>query len=126
METTPRIGREIGSTTDHRMRSGDAPSMPAAQQFPGIESKKRLSRKMLKPLATAGSQIAQGVSSRFQLKIGRSGDGQVLRDDQTVAGIISVASISAEDDVAEHRAQLGQRVGRGHVEDQLEGQAPKA
>jgi hypothetical protein len=38
-----------------------------------------------------------------------------------VAGIISVASIS-EDDVAEHRAQPGQRVGRRHVEDQLEGQ----
>src|SRR5438445_10989605 len=30
IDTTPMIGRETGSTIDHRMRNGDAPSISAA------------------------------------------------------------------------------------------------
>jgi hypothetical protein len=96
METTPRMGREIGITTDHRMRTGDAPSISAASSSSlGIESKKRLSRKMLKPLAAAGSQIAHGVLSRFQPKIGRSFTVRYAGSMMTMGGIISVASIRA-------------------------------
>src|SRR5450432_368481 len=61
IDTTPRIGREIGNTTDHSDRTGPAPSMAAAaSNSSGIESKNRLRRKMLKPLATDGSQITHG------------------------------------------------------------------
>ena len=97
IETTPMIGREIGSTTEHRVRSGDAPSMAAAaSSSPGIESKNRLSRKMLKALATEGSQIASGVPIRFRCSSGRSGTVRYCGTSSTVAGIISVASISAK------------------------------
>ena len=66
IETTPRMGREIGRTTDHRVRSGPAPSIVAADsRSAGIESKNRFNRKMLNALATAGSQIAKGESSRL-------------------------------------------------------------
>src|ERR1044071_7564275 len=73
IETTPRIGRDIGRMIDHKVRSGDAPStMAAAIRSSGIESKNRLSRKMLNALATSGSQIAHGESSRLTWMIGRS------------------------------------------------------
>src|SRR6516165_467980 len=71
METTPMIGRDIGSTIDQSVLSGPAPSTAAAcNSSSGIESKNRLSRNTLNAVATAGSQIAQGVSSRFHPKIG--------------------------------------------------------
>ena len=68
IETTPRIGRDIGRTIDHRIRSGDGAVdlRPPPAGRCGIESKNRLSRKMLNALATAGSQIAHGVLSRFK------------------------------------------------------------
>src|SRR5258708_686202 len=73
IDTTPRIGREIGSTTERRVRSGDAPSIAAAaSRSDGIESKNRLSRKILKALATEGSQMASGQPIRFSCRSGRS------------------------------------------------------
>src|ERR1700755_3598514 len=73
IETTPMIGREIGSTTERRVRSGDAPSTaPADTRTPGIESKNRLSRKMLKALATEGSQMASGEPIRVRCRSGRA------------------------------------------------------
>src|SRR5688500_14622349 len=71
IETTPRIGRDIGRMIDQSVRSGDAPSMTAADmRSSGIESKKRFNRKMLNALATIGSQIAKGESSRLTWTIG--------------------------------------------------------
>ena len=91
------IGREIGSTTERRVRSGDAPSIAAADsRSPGIESKNRLSRKILKALATEGSQIASGEPIRFRCRSGRSETVTYCGTTSTVAGIISVASISAK------------------------------
>ena len=49
---------------------------------------------MLNALVTAGSQITHGVSSRFQWKIGRSITVTYCGMISTVAGIISVASIT--------------------------------
>src|SRR5215470_5162590 len=73
IDTTPMIGRDIGRMIDQRVRTGPAPSIAAAAtRSSGIESKKRLSRKMLNALVTAGSQIANGESSRFQCTSGRS------------------------------------------------------
>src|ERR1700754_3206228 len=73
IETTPRIGRDIGRMIDQSVRSGVAPStMAAAIRSSGIESKNRFSRKMLKALATSGSQIAHGESSRLRFRIGMS------------------------------------------------------
>jgi hypothetical protein len=96
IETTPMIGREIGSTTERRVRSEDAPSIAAAARSSfGIESKKRLSRKMLKALATEGSQIASGEPIRSRCRIGRSATVTYCGTSRTVDGIINVASISA-------------------------------
>src|SRR4029450_10221036 len=73
MDTTPRIGRDSGRITDHSVRNGEAPSIVAAARMSsGIESKNRLSRKMLNALATVGSQIANGESSRLMCTMGRS------------------------------------------------------
>jgi len=73
IETTPRIGRETGITTDHRMRTGPAPSSDAASSSSrGIESKNRLSSRMLNPFAAAGNHSAHGVLSRCQPRIGTS------------------------------------------------------
>ena len=59
-ETTPRIGRDIGSTTETKSRNGPAPSMRAASKISrGRLSKKRVTRTTLNALAPAGSQIAQ-------------------------------------------------------------------
>ncbi len=59
-ETTPRIGRDIGSTIDQNSRNGPAPSVRAASKTSrGRLSKKRLTSRTLKALAPAGSQIAQ-------------------------------------------------------------------
>src|SRR3954452_1785521 len=97
IETTPMIGREMGSTTERRVRSGDAPSMAAAARSSvGIESKNRLSRKMLNALATEGSQIASGDPIRFRCRIGRADEGTDWGASSTVDGIIKVASISAK------------------------------
>ncbi|CAM5621355.1 hypothetical protein STENM223S_03541 [Streptomyces tendae] len=94
MDTTPRIGREIGSTIDRRVRIGEAPSMEAASRSSwGTESKNRFSRKMLKALVTEGSQIAHGEFSRLRSKIGTSSTVRYCGTTSTVAGIISVASI---------------------------------
>src|SRR6185437_1945005 len=72
IETTPRIGRDIGRTIDHSVRSAVAPSIVAADiRSSGIESKNRFSRKMLNALATAGSQIASGESSMLTCTNGR-------------------------------------------------------
>src|SRR5580692_13114315 len=72
IDTTARIGLEIGIMIDRRVRRGDAPSMAAASvSSAGIESKNRLSRKMLNPLATLGSQIAAGEPIRLMFTIGR-------------------------------------------------------
>ncbi len=88
------MGREIGSTIDHRIRRGEAPSMEAASSSSfGMESKNRFSRKMLKALVTAGSQIAHGVFSRLRSTTGTSSTVRYCGTTRTVAGIISVASI---------------------------------
>src|SRR6201990_1860067 len=72
IETTPRMGRDIGRMIDHSVRNGDAPSICAAAiRSSGIESKNRLSRKMLNALATSGSQIANGESIRLMCTNGR-------------------------------------------------------
>src|ERR1022692_3671918 len=94
METTPRIGRDMGSTTLRRVRSGDAPSIADASiSSLGIESKNRLSRKILKALATDGSQMASGVPIRFRCRIGRLATVRYRGTTRTVDGIINVASI---------------------------------
>ena len=96
IETTPRIGRDTGRMIDHSTRNGPAPSIAAAWSISfGIESKNRFNRKMLNALVTAGSQIAHGVLSRFQPKIGMSMTVTYCGMMSTVAGIISVASIPA-------------------------------
>ncbi len=97
IDTTPRMGREIGSTIERRVRSADAPSIAAAaSSSSGIESKKRLSRKMLKALATEGSQIASGVPIRFRCRIGRSATVTYCGTTRAVDGIMSVPSIMAK------------------------------
>ena len=59
-ETTPRIGRDIGSTIDQKSRSAPAPSISAASKISrGRLSKKRFMSTTLKALAPAGSQTAQ-------------------------------------------------------------------
>ena len=68
----------------------------ASSSSSGIESKNRLSRKMLNALATDGSQIASGVPIRFRCRIGRSATVTYCGTTSTVAGIIRVASISAK------------------------------
>src|SRR3954469_5619637 len=96
MDTTPRIGRDIGRMIDHSVRSGDAPSiMGAAIRCSGIESKKRLSRKMLNALAISGSQSAHGESSRLTCTIGRSIAVTYGGTTSTIAVIISVAIMHA-------------------------------
>ena len=96
IETTPRIGRDIGRMIDQSVRSGDAPSIRAAAiSSSGIESKNRFSRKMLNAFATIGSQIAHGESSRLTCRIGRSITVTYCGTMSTIAGIIRVASISA-------------------------------
>ena len=92
---TEMMGLDIGSTSDHRIRIDPAPSIEAASRSScGIESKNRFSRKMLKALATEGSQIAQGVSSRLTCSTGRSMTVRYCGTISTIAGIISVASIA--------------------------------
>jgi hypothetical protein len=59
-ETTPRIGFDIGSTTDRNRRTGLAPSRAAASKISrGRLSKNRFISTTLNALAPAGSQIAQ-------------------------------------------------------------------
>src|SRR5579875_2502880 len=95
IETTPRIGRDIGSTTDHSARNGPAPSIDAAASSScGTESKKRLSRKMLKALATVGSQITQGEFSMLQCRKGTLFAVRKAGSASTVVGIMRVASIA--------------------------------
>lgn len=78
------------------MREALAPSMAEASRIScGIESKNRFSRKMLKALVTDGSQITQGVLSRFRSMIGMSRTVRYCGTTSTAAGIISVASIIA-------------------------------
>src|SRR2546421_12664980 len=73
IETTPRIGRDIGRMMYRSVRNGPAPSIAAAaMKSCGIESKKRLSRNMLNAFVTAGSQIAHGESSMCPWKTGRA------------------------------------------------------
>src|SRR6266508_6329244 len=93
IETTPRMGREIGRTIDHKVRNGVAPSMVAADiRSSGIESKNRFSRNMLNAFATVGSQIANGESSRLRWTTGRSITVTYCGMISTMAGIIRVAS----------------------------------
>ena len=85
----------MGSTIERRIRSGRAPSMDADSiSSRGIESKNRLSRKMLKAFATDGSQMAAGVPIRFRCRIGRLATVRYCGTTRTVDGIIKVASIS--------------------------------
>ena len=59
-ETTPRIGLDIGSTTDQNSRNGPAPSTSAASKISrGRSSKNRLTSTTLNAFAPAGSQTAQ-------------------------------------------------------------------
>src|SRR5262249_56207956 len=93
-DTRRRMGRDIGRMIDQRVRIGPAPSIAAAAiRSSGIESKKRLSRKMLNALVTAGSQIAHGASTRFAPKIGRWMTVTYCGMTMTADGIIRVASI---------------------------------
>jgi hypothetical protein len=62
-DTTPMIGRDIGSTIDQKSRNGPAPSTWAASKISrGRLSKNRLIRITLNAEAQAGSQTAQNVS----------------------------------------------------------------
>src|ERR1700722_4839694 len=97
IETTAMIGRDMGRMIRHRIISEDAPSTEAASTYSaGIESKNRLSRKMLNALATEGSQMAAGEPIRFRCRIGRFATVMYCGTSRTVDGIISVASISAK------------------------------
>ena len=59
-ETTPMIGRDIGSTIDHSSRNGPAPSTRAASTSSiGMFSKNRLTSRTLNALAPAGSHTPQ-------------------------------------------------------------------
>src|SRR5688572_21363917 len=89
MLTTPRIGRDTGSTTDHSVRIGPAPSIAAASSMSlGIESKNRFSKKMLNALAAAGSQMAHGVFNRSQPTMGILWTVTYSGTISTVAGIM--------------------------------------
>src|SRR3954452_21273697 len=91
METTPRIGRDIGRMIDQSVRSGVAPSISAAaMRSSGTESKNRFNSKMLNAFATAGSQMANGESSRLTWMTGRSITVTYCGMISTIAGIISV------------------------------------
>ena len=58
--TTPRIGRDIGSTIDQNSRNGPAPSVRAASNTSrGRLSKNRFTSRMLNAFAAAGSQTAR-------------------------------------------------------------------
>src|SRR6202012_1186722 len=95
IDTTPMIGREIGSTTRHRVRNGPAPpSAAGASRSAGTESKNRFRMKMLKPLAPDGSQIAHGVFSRLRCTNGRLLAVRYCGNTSTGAGIIIAASIA--------------------------------
>src|SRR3954470_15088517 len=88
IETTPRMGRDIGRMIDQSVRSGDAPStIAAAIRSSGMESKNRFNRKMLNALATSGSQIANGESSRLTCTNGRSIAVTYCGTISTIAGI---------------------------------------
>src|ERR1700691_6635907 len=117
IETTARIGREIGSTTERNVRSGEAPSIAAAcSSSVGTESKNRLSRKILKALATEGSQMAAGEPIRFRCRIGRFATVMYCGTSRTVDGIISVASISAKMSLPPAGRRLDSEEGAGHAE----------
>jgi len=92
-----------------------------------MESKNRLSRKMLNALATDGSQIASGEPTRFQCTNGRltmvTYCGKKKKKNHEHGGRDHQRGEHEEQhDVAKHRAQLGQRVGGGHVEHELKRQ----
>ena len=92
IDTTPRIGRDTGSTTDHRIRAGEAPSTSAAwSSSVGIESKNRFSRKMLKAFAAAGSQIAHGAIRAYAM-----GDRGARNEPATPDDIAAMARIVQE------------------------------
>ncbi len=58
-DTTPRMGRDIGSTTDRKSRTGPAPSVRAASNTSrGRLSKKRFTSRMLNAFAAIGSHTA--------------------------------------------------------------------
>ena len=66
IDTTPRIGRDIGSTIDQNSRKVPAPSVRAASKISrGRLSKNRVTSSTLNALAPAGSQHRpEGVDER--------------------------------------------------------------
>ena len=59
-DTTPRIGFDIGSTTDQNSRNGPAPSVLAASNTSrGRLSKNRFTSRMLNAFAAVGSHTAR-------------------------------------------------------------------
>src|SRR4029077_4996549 len=71
IETTPRIGFDIGSTILQKSWKGPAPSISAASKISrGRLSKKRVTRITLNALAPAGSHTAQYVSMNVWCTIG--------------------------------------------------------
>src|SRR6201996_4560835 len=119
IDTTPMIGREIGSTTRHRGRNGPAPSRAAAaSRSADTESKNLFRIKILTPLATDGSQIAQGVFSSDACRNGRLFAVRYCGSTRTVAGIIIAASIANKITLP----SIGRSLGSSHVEHDLEHQ----
>src|SRR5260370_22823629 len=62
-ETTPRIGRDMGSTTETKSRNGPAPAIRAGSKISrGRVAKNRFTTTAFNAVAPAGSQVAQYLS----------------------------------------------------------------
>ncbi len=93
IDTTPRIGFDIGRTIDQNSRKVPAPSVRAASKIScGMLSKKRITSSTLNALAPAGSHTAQNVlMSEWPM----SGGLRIVRysgTSSTTAGMNRVAS----------------------------------
>ena len=94
-ETTPRIGRDIGRTTDQNSRNGPAPSTLAASKISrGRLSKKRVISTMFTALAPAGSQTPQKLSISRTWTIGMSTIVRYSGTSSTIGGTNRVAMTS--------------------------------
>ena len=83
----------MGSTTDHNVRNGPAPSTAAAaSSSSGSESKNRFKMKMLNPFATDGSQIAHGLLMRLTCSNGMLSTVKYVGSTSTEAGTIRVVT----------------------------------
>ena len=113
-DTTPRIGRDIGSTIDQNSRNGPAPSVRAASKISrGRLSKNRVTSRTLNAFAPAGSQTAQKVLISECPTSGGCSTVRYSGTSSTTAGTNSVASTRPLKIGAYFGPQHGQRVAAG-------------